>query len=99
MITYAYNGLGERLQQTVNEVTTTYVVDLASGLSQVLSDGTNVYTYGNGRLSQVSATDTEFFLGDALGSVRQLADASGTVTLARNYDPFGGVTPRAILHQ
>jgi len=29
------------------------------------------------------------FLGDALGSVRQLADASGAITLEKTYDPFG----------
>ncbi|NMC14278.1 MAG: hypothetical protein GYA34_15510 [Chloroflexi bacterium] len=39
--TYAYNGLGDRLQQTVNYTTTTYAMDMAGGLSQVLSDGTN----------------------------------------------------------
>lgn len=31
-------------------------------------------------------------LGDALGSVRQLADASGAVTYSRAYDPYGVVT-------
>src|SRR5690606_19667732 len=31
-------------------------------------------------------------LGDALGSVRQMADASGEITFARGYDPYGVVT-------
>ncbi len=43
--TYAYNGLGDRLQQTANSATTTYAVDIAGGLTQVLSDGTNTYLY------------------------------------------------------
>ena len=30
-----------------------------------------------------------YFLGDALGSVRQLTDAAGAVTLAKTYDPYG----------
>jgi len=34
-------------------------------------------------------TVTEYFLGDALGSVRQLANSSGTVTLAKSYAPYG----------
>jgi RHS repeat-associated protein len=51
--------------------------------------GTNIYLYGNGRIAQTNGPDTEYFLGDALGSVRQLTDASGAVTLAKNYDPFG----------
>jgi hypothetical protein len=30
-------------------------------------------------------------LPDALGSVRQIADANGNVTLARSHEPYGGV--------
>ena len=81
-------GLGDRLQQTVSGVTTNYTLDLNAGLTQVLDDGTNVYTYGLGRISQ-SNTSTEYFLGDALGSVRQLVDTNAEVTLAKNYAPYG----------
>jgi len=58
------------------------VLDNIHGLTQVLADITYTYLYGNGRIAQYSAT-TEYFLGDALGSVRQLTDASGEVTLAK----------------
>ncbi|MBE7436686.1 MAG: RHS repeat-associated core domain-containing protein [Anaerolineales bacterium] len=60
-------------------------------MTQVLKDGTNSFLYGNGRISQTGSV-TEYFLGDALGSVRQLTDASGEITLAKNYDPYGTVT-------
>ena len=66
-------------------------MDLNMGLAQALSDGTNTYVYGVGRIAQVN-TGTEYFLGDALGSVRQLTNASGTITYARAYDPYGVVT-------
>ncbi len=56
-------------------MTTNYTLDLAAGLTQVVDDGTNTYLYGNGRIAQVDST-TEYFLGDALGSVRQLADSA-----------------------
>ncbi|MCS7016686.1 MAG: RHS repeat-associated core domain-containing protein [Gemmatales bacterium] len=36
-----------------------------------------------------------YHLGDALGSVRQLADAGGGVTLARSYEPYGSVQSSA----
>jgi YD repeat-containing protein len=36
---YAYDGLGDRLQQTVGGQTTTYTLDLNAALTQVLSDG------------------------------------------------------------
>ncbi len=79
-----YGGLGDRHQQNgVN-----YTLDLNTGLTQVLSDGTNTYLYGNGRISQ-HATQTEYFLSDALGSVRQLADSAGAVTLTQSYAPYG----------
>ena len=57
-----------------------------------MSDGTNTYLYGVGRIAQAAGTGTEYFLGDALGSVRQLADAGGAITYTRAYDPYGVVT-------
>ena len=84
-------GLGDRHQQIVDGVTTNYTLDLAAGLTQVLDDGTNTYLYGNGRISQAGST-TEYFLGDALGSVRQLTDSAGAVTLIQSYAPYGEVT-------
>jgi hypothetical protein len=33
----------------------------------------------------------EYLLPDALGSVRQIVDASGNVTLAESYEPYGTV--------
>jgi hypothetical protein len=77
----------------MNGVSTNYTLDLNSGLTQVLTDGTNTYTYGLGRISQEqSGNDPEYFLGDALGSVRQLTSPSGQVTYAKSYDPYGTVT-------
>jgi RHS repeat-associated protein len=89
---FGYNGLGDRLQQTVNGNPTTFTMDLNAGLTQALSDGTNTYIYGNGRIAQAVGTVTEYFLGDALGSVRQLTNAGGTITYAKVYDPYGVVS-------
>ncbi len=83
---YAYNGLGDRLTQ--NNVH--YTLDLNAGLTQVLDDGENTYLYGNGRISQ-TGTSTEYFLGDALGSVRQLTDSDAEITLTKSYAPYGEV--------
>lgn len=70
---------------------TNYLLDTASGLSQVLADGINTYLYGLGRISQSSASSKEYYLGDALGSVRQLVNASGGIVLSRNYEPYGTI--------
>ncbi|HKZ55811.1 MAG TPA: RHS repeat-associated core domain-containing protein, partial [Anaerolineales bacterium] len=95
---FAYNGLGDRLRQTVDPaqngganggVATSYTLDLNAGLTQVLADGANTYLYGLGRIGEEQPGGWQYHLGDALGSVRQLADPSAGVTLARSYEPFG----------
>ncbi len=89
---YIYNGLGDRVQSAENGVTTTYHLDLAAGLTQVLDDGQHTYLYGNGRIGY-SSDDMYYFLGDALGSVRAVVqgDADAPVTLTRDYTPYGEV--------
>ncbi len=87
---YAYNGLNDRVRQQVGSQVTTYTLDLASGLTQVLAGGTYTYLYGLGRIAQSSSLATpQYFLGDALGSVRQLVGTTGSVTLAKSYEPYG----------
>ncbi len=83
---YQHNGLGDRLTQ--NNIH--YTLDLNAGLTQVLDDGTNTYLYGNGRIAQTGSV-TEYFLGDALGSVRQLTNGNSDIALTKGYDPYGKV--------
>jgi len=87
--TFEYNGLGDRLQQTVNGDTVDYTLDLNAGLTQVLYDGMNAYLYGAGRIGEQQPDGWQYHHGDALGSVRQLTDPTGAVTVARSYEPFG----------
>jgi hypothetical protein len=44
---YAYNGLGDRLQQTVDSVTKNYSLDLNGWLSQMLADEPPYLPYAN----------------------------------------------------
>jgi RHS repeat-associated protein len=92
VVSYRYNGHGDRLQQTTNSVTTNYTLDLNTGLTQVLADSANTYLHGRGRIAQSALSTPQskiYFLGDALGSVRQLTDSTGTITLSRSYTPYG----------
>lgn len=89
--TYTYNGLGERLSQTVNGATTSYTLDLSGSLSQVLQTNTQTYLYGDARLAQSGASGMEYFLPDAQGSVRQIVAANGTLLLNQSYTPYGKV--------
>ena len=86
-----YNGLGDRLERTVSGVVTEYTLDIEAGLAQVLDDEEHVYLYGNGRIAQYGAATQEYFLADALGSVRQLVDVNKEITLARSYESYGDV--------
>ena len=93
--TFAYNGMGDRVKQTANGVVTTYTLDLNAGLTQVLADGTNTYLDGVSRIGEQQPGGFAYHLPDALGSVRQLANASASVTLARSYEPYGSVLSSA----
>jgi RHS repeat-associated protein len=90
---YAYNGDGARLKQVVNGSPTTYTLDLAAPLVQVLvakdSSGDTRYLYGVTRVGEQQSAGWVYHLSDVLGSVRQLADANAQVVLARGYTPYG----------
>jgi len=96
---FAYNGLGDRILQSVNGDTVEYTLDpstslragLQAGLTQVLSDGTNTYLYGAGRIGEQQPEGWQYHLGDALASVRQLADPTGAPRATQGYAPFGEV--------
>jgi RHS repeat-associated protein len=90
-VSYAYNGLGDRLQGTLDGVTTNYSLDLNNWLTQVLVDGTNTYLYGTGRIAQYDVNAAEYFLADGLGSVRQMVDSTGVMEMSKIYEPFGEV--------
>jgi RHS repeat-associated protein len=84
-------------------VTTTYTLDLNAGLTQVLSatdsqqpnPSATTYLYGPTRIGEQQPAGFAYHLPDALGSVRQLANASGAVTLTRSYEPFGSTLSSA----
>jgi RHS repeat-associated protein len=89
--TYTYSGLGDRLRQTVNGLSTDYTLDINRGLTQVLGDGTNTYLYGIRRIGEKKPIGWAYHQVDALGSIRQLIDLGNAVTLTQSYDPYGGV--------
>jgi len=79
----------EHVSQTTGRNITNYIINITASLTQVLADDEYTYLYGAGRIAQYSATGTEYFLTDSLGSVRQMVDADGQVSLAQSYQPFG----------
>ena len=89
---YAYDGDGLRAGKTVGGTATAETWDVAEGLPLLLQDGATRYIDGPGGtpIEQVDGVGTvRFYLADYLGSVRGLADASGTITDSYSYDPYG----------
>jgi YD repeat-containing protein len=94
-VTYGYNGLGVRVSQTLDGVTTDFVVDSIPKSFQVVQERvsgaiTRSYVYGNDRLNCNPVTGSaSYYLPDRLGSVRQITDPSGNITSTFAYDVYG----------
>jgi RHS repeat-associated protein len=92
---FNYNGDGVRLKQVVAGVPTTYTQDLAAPLPIVLQAKTGttanqyLYSMGTRPVAQYVSSAWQYLLPDALGSVRQIVDASGNVLLTESYEPYG----------
>ncbi|MBC7250790.1 MAG: hypothetical protein H5T62_10955 [Anaerolineae bacterium] len=89
--------VGQRTRLTMwvagQAVTTTYTADpLKPGRVLVADDGTTSrrYLYGQGPIGEFDG-QWSYYLKDGQGSLRQVADAGGTLTLVRAYKPFGAV--------
>ena len=89
--TYAYDGNGLRVSQTISGTTR----DMTEGLPLILNDGTNNYIYGPGGLpvEQVSSGGTVTYLHhDQQDSTRLLTGWAGTVTGSTTFDAYGNQT-------
>ena len=95
-----YDGAGNKVSETVNGVTTIYLVDTnnPTGYSQIVEEIVNGavtgrYTLGHWIISEtqnISETWTTSFYGyDGHNSVRFLTNAAGTVTDNYTFDAFG----------
>ncbi|MCA9903417.1 MAG: hypothetical protein KC547_06140 [Anaerolineae bacterium] len=95
-VSYAYDGLNNRVAQTISSTVTQYLLDLQPGLSVVLAATTGAntdrYVHGpRGIHAQRDAADNwEWMVQDGLGgSVRGVADASGAILWSGSYGPYG----------
>jgi len=81
------------MSQTVDGVTTRYVIDVATPLTMVLVETTGTetiyYLHGLDLVAQNYGSSTEYFGYDGLGSVRQVLSSPGSVLFAQVFDPYG----------
>jgi YD repeat-containing protein len=88
----SYDGLGNRVAQTVGVTTTYFALDV-QGLPEVIyTSEDNAYLHLPGLMMTESATGTvRYLLSDGLGSVRQAADEGATVISYKEFDPYGNL--------
>ncbi|NJO81970.1 MAG: RHS repeat-associated core domain-containing protein, partial [Blastochloris sp.] len=88
--TFGYNGQGDRIQQTVDGLPTTFALDLASALPQVLTQQTaGAMTYLLPGVGQQVNGAWQYRHADVLGSVRLLTDPTGQILSSMRYTSFG----------
>jgi len=86
-----YDGVGNRIGQVKNGITTTFALDVAAGLPEVIhtSEG-NVYLHLPGVIAtENSIGERRYLLSDGLGSVRQAVDETAKVVSYSEFDPYG----------
>jgi len=94
---FVYDGLNRRVQKILKAGTTTYVYDAVNAIEERLSTGDTLrYVYGP-LVDQLWAVQdatglVSYYVADHLGSIVQVTNASGEVTLLREYDLHGNLT-------
>jgi RHS repeat-associated protein len=94
--TYAYNGEGLRVSQTISGTTSYLVWDMVEELPLILSDGTNSYIYGPGGLPVEQINNTtgtiQYLHHDQAGSTRLITGSTGKTEATFTYGPYGETT-------
>jgi RHS repeat-associated protein len=91
-LAYRYDGDGNRLARSVNGTSTTYTLDVALALPEVIVafDGdTTWYLHLPHSIATDDGTAWTYNAADGLGSVRQRLDESGQIDGELSYRPFG----------
>jgi len=86
---YTYTVDGLRIAQAVDGAVTAFAWDWATGVPELLSDGSALYLVGHDTLGWEDASGWTYGVPDALGSVRQETDADGAVVEAREWSRYG----------
>jgi RHS repeat-associated protein len=94
-VSYTYDVDGIRQSQSVDGVTTDYLVDPNRDYAEVLAEADASgnalvrYTHADDLVAQDRGGATAYYHSDALGSTRLLTDPTGTATDSYVYEAFG----------
>ncbi len=89
--TFTYDPLGRRVSKTILSTTTGFLYDGANAVQESGTNGmVNLLTGGvDERFVRTSATETDNYLTDALGSTVELTDSTGATKEQYSYSPYG----------
>jgi RHS repeat-associated protein len=90
--TFHYDATGRRTRKTIDGVTTDFLHDGITPVTESSAGGTGVLLTGLGVddfLLRLGPGSTAMFLTDALGSLVATTDAAGDVQSELTYEPFG----------
>lgn len=93
---FEYDVLGRRYTRTEGGITTKYLYDGLDAVQE--TQGSSVLPVLTGlnideRYARGAGANRHYFLTDALGSTRLLADGTGSIVQGYDYDPYGGTHP------
>lgn len=93
-LSYVYDASGIRQSQTVNGVTTRFVVDAQTEHPQVVEERATsgavvLHLVGDDRIARTASGQTTYLHADGLGSIRLLTTTTGTVTDRWWFEAFG----------
>ncbi|MDW8069053.1 MAG: hypothetical protein RML46_09085 [Anaerolineae bacterium] len=92
-LVYNCTADGRRVGQSTNGILTTYAWDWAVPVPELLAHAAGLqsilYRISHETRGWAGGGGWRYVLPDALGSVRQIADAAGVVVSAREGDPYG----------
>lgn len=91
-VSYTTDASGQRQTRTVGATTENFLWDPNHGLPLLLDDDTHRYLYGPAAvpIAQFDASgDVEYLYADNVGSVRNIADRSGSLTATFDYTEYG----------
>ncbi|RMH76848.1 MAG: hypothetical protein D6681_21280, partial [Calditrichaeota bacterium] len=85
-----YNGVNDRVGQTVGTTTTHFALDVQTLPEVIYTSNGEVYLHIPGIIvTESNAGETRYLLGDGLGSIRQATDEKGAVVAYQEFDPYG----------
>lgn len=86
---YTYNSQGIRTSKTVNDETTSFILDGGNVVAEQKDNNTIIYARGINLISRIQLDKEEYYLFNDHGDVVHQVNDAGSIIKAYDYDAFG----------